>query len=61
VQKALNYGFKFAVIGDISAHVAASDDLRDFVVEPNRGSEISFLSDLAALAKGLTALHALAD
>ncbi len=58
LQKAMNYGFKFAVIGDISAHVTASDALRDFVIESNRGHSIFFLPDLTALAERLAALHA---
>jgi Domain of unknown function (DUF4180) len=56
LQKALNYGFKFAVVGDIAAHVAASDALRDFVVESNRGHDILFTPDMAALAERLAAL-----
>jgi hypothetical protein len=58
VQKVLNYGLKFAVIGDISAHVAASDALRDFVIESDRGHSIFFAPDLQALAERLTALRA---
>jgi len=61
LQKAVNYGFKFAVIGDISAHVAASDALRDFVIESNRGRSIFFVPDLSALAERLAALRARSD
>jgi hypothetical protein len=57
LQKAANYGFKFAVIGDISAQVAASEALRDFVVESNRRRSIFFCDDLAALEERLTALQ----
>jgi hypothetical protein len=53
LQKAMNYGFKFAVVGDISGHVAASDALRDFVVESNRGRSVFFMPDLAALTARL--------
>lgn len=56
LQKMSNYRFKFAVIGDISAHIAKSDKLRDFVIEANRGRSIFFLPDLDALASKLTAL-----
>jgi hypothetical protein len=58
LQKAANYRLKFAVIGDISAHVAASDALRDFVVECNRGDSIFFIPDLQALRESLVALGA---
>lgn len=61
LQKALNYRFKFAVIGDISAQVAASDALRDFVIESNRGESIFFLPDLVALGERLGALNALPE
>jgi hypothetical protein len=56
LQKAVNYGFKFAVVGDISAHVAASDALRDFVIASNRGRSIFFLPDLPVLGERLAAL-----
>ncbi|HEY8173113.1 MAG TPA: DUF4180 domain-containing protein [Dehalococcoidia bacterium] len=56
LQKAANYRLKFAVIGDISAHVAASEALRDFVVESNRGNGIFFVEDMAALEERLSAL-----
>ena len=55
LQKAANYGFKFAVIGDISAYVAASEALRDFVVESNRRPSIFFYPNIAALEEKLTA------
>jgi Domain of unknown function (DUF4180) len=58
LQKAVNYRLKFAVVGDISAHVAASDALRDFVVESNGGRSIFFTPDLPALAERLAALPA---
>jgi Domain of unknown function (DUF4180) len=58
LQKASNYGFKFAVVGDISAHVAASDALRDFVIELNRGRDILFATDMDALTERLAALPA---
>lgn len=47
-QKALNYGFELAIIGDISAHLAASNALRDWVREANRGTAIGFYDDLDA-------------
>ena len=50
IQKFVNYGFKVAFLGDISKAIAASDALRDFVRESNRGSHVWFLDDLDALA-----------
>lgn len=58
IQKVLNYHCKFAVIGDITAHVAASDALRDLVVECNRGRDIFFVDDIAALEERLARLQA---
>jgi len=37
LQKLVNYRFQIAVVGDVSAAVAASDPLRDFIRESNRG------------------------
>jgi Domain of unknown function (DUF4180) len=55
LQKLVNYRFQIAVIGDVSAAVAASDPLRDFVRESNRGKTVWFTPDLAALEARLTA------
>jgi len=49
LQKLVNYQFRIAVLGDVSAAVAASDPLRDFVRESNRGTTVWFVADLAAL------------
>ena len=49
LQKFVNYRARVAIIGDISAHVAQSDALRDFVWESNRGEQVWFLDDEAAL------------
>lgn len=49
IQKFVNYGFQVAFVGDISAAVADSDALRDFVRESNRGRHVWFVDDLAAL------------
>lgn len=48
-QKLVNYRLRLAVVGDISEQVAASDALRDFVWESNRGEHIWFVEDDAAL------------
>jgi len=54
IQKVLNYRCQFAVIGDITSHVAASTALRDFVVECERGTDIHFFPDLATLRDRLS-------
>jgi hypothetical protein len=56
VQKIVNYRLKLAVIGDISAHAAASAAWRDFVREANRGRSIFVLPDLDALAARLSSV-----
>jgi hypothetical protein len=53
IQKFVNYGFQVAFVGDISEAVAASDALRDFVRESNRGRHVWFVADLEALAAKL--------
>lgn len=53
IQKVLNYKMKFVVTGDVSSYVAASDALRDFVIECNRGRDIFFALDESALAEWL--------
>jgi hypothetical protein len=58
LQKAANYGLKFAVVGDVSGHVAGSSALRDLVVESGRGRSLFFVADLPALAERLAALRA---
>ncbi|MEV4638356.1 DUF4180 domain-containing protein [Actinoplanes sp. NPDC049548] len=52
MQKFVNYRIRLAVVGDISAHVAASDALRDLVRESNKGDHVWFvptLDDLDAM------------
>lgn len=53
IQKFVNYGFQLAFVGDISEAVAASDALRDFVRESNRGRHVWFVADKEALAAKL--------
>ncbi|MEU8510715.1 DUF4180 domain-containing protein [Kitasatospora sp. NPDC048722] len=50
VQKFVNYRMGLVVLGDIAHHVAASNALRDFVRESNRGTQLWFLADEAELA-----------
>ena len=55
LQKFVNYDIRVALLGDISEAVAASDALRDFVRESNRGRSVWFVEDLSALAAKLEA------
>ncbi|HVI32742.1 DUF4180 domain-containing protein [Phenylobacterium sp.] len=55
LQKFVNYGVRVAIVGDVSAAVARSDALRDFVRESNRGRSVWFVDDLAALEAKLSA------
>jgi hypothetical protein len=54
-QIGVNYGVKFAVLGDVSAHEAASDAFRDWVIECNRRGDLWFVADLDALKARLGA------
>jgi len=49
LQKMQQYGFRFAVLGDISRFVAESPSLRDFVYESNKRGQTMFLADRSAL------------
>jgi len=55
VQKFVNYRIGFAVVGDLSAQLAASEALRDFVREANRGATTWFVADLDELERRLAA------
>jgi len=55
VQKLVQYRLRLVVVGDISALIAASDALRDWVREVNRGRDILFVDDLGALEARLNA------
>lgn len=48
-QKAVNYRIILAVLGEVGDRTAASEALRDFVSESNRGEHVWFLPDEAAL------------
>ncbi|MDG4762699.1 DUF4180 domain-containing protein [Solwaraspora sp. WMMD406] len=54
MQKFVNYRLRLVVIGDLTAQTAASTALRELIVESNRGNQIWFVDDLAALAARLT-------
>jgi hypothetical protein len=49
LQKMQQYGFRFAILGDISRFTAESPSLRDFVYESNKHGQTMFLADRAAL------------
>jgi hypothetical protein len=53
IQKFTNYDIRVAILGDIADQIAASDALRDFVRESNRGAQVWFLADWAALVERL--------
>ena len=55
LQKLVNYRFRVAVVGDVSAAATNSEPLRDFVRESNRGATVWFVDDLAELEAKLTA------
>jgi Domain of unknown function (DUF4180) len=52
-QKFVNYGVRLAIIGDISAYVAKSRPLADFVRESNRGRQIWFVEDMEEMRERL--------
>jgi len=49
IQRLVNCRLRIAILGDIAEHLAASESLRAFVDESNRGRQVWFLSDAAAL------------
>jgi hypothetical protein len=54
VQKFVDYRTGLAVVGDVTAHLAAGDAFRDWVRETNRGRDTWFVVDLAELEQRLT-------
>jgi Domain of unknown function (DUF4180) len=53
IQKFSNYRHRLAIVGDISAHLANSKPLHDFVYESNKGRDVLFVPDMDALAAKL--------
>lgn len=49
IQKFVTYRLRLAILGDISAEVAVSPALADFVRESNSGDRVWFVNDPAAL------------
>lgn len=54
IQKFVNYRIRLAVVGDIARFTDASEALRDFVIESNRGGHVWFVQDMAELRDRLT-------
>jgi hypothetical protein len=54
LQKFVTYGVRVAIVGDISAKVAESKALHDFVLECNRGKHIWFVRDREELCVRLS-------
>ncbi len=48
-QKFVQYGQRVAVVGDVAQHLAASEALRAFVREADRGGQLWFVADAAEL------------
>jgi len=55
IQKFVTYRLRLAIVGDISAELAASGALRDFVRESNGGDRVWFVPDLVTLETRLLA------
>jgi hypothetical protein len=55
IQKFVNYRLRLAIVGDVSARLARSTALRDFVREANRGQDVWFVDDLDDLNRRLVA------
>ncbi|MFU8874269.1 DUF4180 domain-containing protein [Micromonospora sp. SL4-19] len=55
MQKFVNYRLRLVVVGDITAHLAASSALRALVTESNRADHVWFVPDLDALDERLRA------
>jgi hypothetical protein len=53
LQTFVNYRIRVALVGDLTAPLATSGALRDFVVESNRGRQVWFLADEAELGRRL--------
>lgn len=55
-QKFIGYGRSLAVVGDLGEHLAASEPLRAYVRESNRGRHVWFAADLDEVAARLAGL-----
>jgi hypothetical protein len=57
LQKLVTYQLRVAIVGDVARHADASAALRDFIRECNRGNQIWFVADRAALDARLASSH----
>jgi Domain of unknown function (DUF4180) len=57
IQKFVTYRRHLVILGDISAYVAQSRALKDFVYETNRGTQVWFLTDLQELTERLNRMQ----
>ncbi|WP_374347342.1 DUF4180 domain-containing protein [Phenylobacterium sp.] len=57
IQKLVNYRIRLAVVGDLTAEIAASKALHDFVYESNKGRHVWFVADLGDLTSRLNTPH----
>jgi hypothetical protein len=55
IQKFTNYRIRLVIVGEIGAHVSASQALADFVRESNRGQSVWFVRDMDELRARLAA------
>jgi len=55
LQKFVNDRMRVVILGDTAAAAAASDALRDFIRESNRGRHVWFVADIAELRTRLAA------
>ncbi len=56
LQKFSSLGTRLAIVGDLSAQIAESAALRDFIYEANRGEHIWFVADMESLLRRLRRL-----
>jgi len=56
-QKLVNYHLHLVVVGDVRAHVEASEALARYVDEANRGRHVWFVADEAELERRLVGQH----
>lgn len=56
IQKFVTYRLRVAIVGDITAEIAGSQALADFVRESNAGDRVWFVPDLAVLEERLARL-----
>ncbi|MNL72568.1 hypothetical protein D3C87_1978970 [compost metagenome] len=53
IQKFTNYRVGVAFVGDIAPRTEASNSLRDFIHESNKGAAVWFVRDMAELSRRL--------